>query len=651
MENKETRKQYNENYYKETTLERIRIKTRNLSLTDSLQLFKTEIAWGPIYPCICCHRTRFRTGVKEAVIDELSKQSNFKNAVDQVRISSSELYVKSKFWICHTCLSYLKNNKIPRQSSMNSLTVYDRPDFLNLKEVENVLIAPRINFIKLIKLPVSRMLGIKDKIINVPISLETIKQTVKSLPRTFEEAAIHPILLKRKKSYLSNVYQQYVRPDYIRKAIMYLLDKYPFYEGLNIDEDKIEDLIKKIEDECEEHLDAAHFEEVNDVLDPSGNEFEKEEKEEADYLENDPVKKNQTDVGISSFLIPENVEAKVTTKEKDDPTFVFAPGEGQVPRDILREKHPFVLHFPCLFPDGRGGLHDTDRKFPLTPQQFIMQRLQNINPMFVENKPFLFTAVYYVEKYQLQSSMNISYMKGKIKSDTAGKRFLKTEDGFAVFDNIPGSPRYWQKMRYDLIAKLEQLGPFQFFYTLSCADKRWDENLATILTKKYKNIKVMHILEELSQSDSILDTENEETHRENYEYSDEDENEQIQEEVDLILNTETKKTSQQKSDYFIHKKIKKKPLKSAHQCPIHNYRDGFVCKRKNLNTIPKEKKNQLLSENVFDITQNFNNRVKSFRRNILMAPNSPLQIEYYQDRTEFQARGNGHYLKHFEERC
>ena len=158
----------------------------------------------------------------------------------------------------------------------------------------------------------------------------------------------------------------------------------------------------------------------------------------------------------------------------------------------------------------------------------------------------------------------------------------------------------------------------------------------------------MHILEELSQSDSILDTENEETHRENYEYSDEDENEQIQEEVDLILNTETKKTSQQKSDYFIHKKIKKKPLKSAHQCPIHNYRDGFVCKRKNLNTIPKDKKNQLLSENVFDITRNFNNRVKSFRRNILMAPNSPLQIEYYQDRTEFQARGNGHYLKHFK---
>jgi hypothetical protein len=314
----------------------------------------------------------------------LSQQSNFENAVDEKKMLSSAFYVKSNYWICHTCLSYLKNNKIPKQSSMNSLNVYDRPEFLNLKEVENVLIAPRINFIKLIKLPVSRMLGIKDKIINVPISLDTIKQTVKLLPRTFEEASIHPILLKRKKSYLSNVYQQYVRPDYIRKSIIYLLDKYPFYEGLNFDEGKIEELIKKIKDECEEDLDTVHFEDVHDVLEDSEKELDMEENEEADYLQNNPVKKNQTDVSISSFLIPENVEATITTKEKSDKTFVFAPGEGQIPRDILKEKHPFVLHFPWLFPDGRGGLHDTDRKFPLTPQQFIMQRLQNINPMFVK---------------------------------------------------------------------------------------------------------------------------------------------------------------------------------------------------------------------------------------------------------------------------
>ena len=34
-----------------------------------------------------------------------------------------------------------------------------------------------------------------------------------------------------------------------------------------------------------------------------------------------------------------------------------------------------------------------------------------------------------------------------------------------------------------MLAKLDNLGPFQFFFTLSCADLRWDENFSTILRK------------------------------------------------------------------------------------------------------------------------------------------------------------------------
>ena len=38
-----------------------------------------------------------------------------------------------------------------------------------------------------------------------------------------------------------------------------------------------------------------------------------------------------------------------------------------------------------------------------------------------------------------------------------------------VLENAPGTPRYWQKKRHELIGKLENLGPFQLFFTLSCA--------------------------------------------------------------------------------------------------------------------------------------------------------------------------------------
>ena len=55
------------------------------------------------------------------------------------------------------------------------------------------------------------------------------------------------------------------------------------------------------------------------------------------------------------------------------------------------------------------------------------------------------------------------------------------EDPYSVLDNIRNTPRYWQKARYELLAKLENLGPFTFFFTLSCADLRWKENFSSLL--------------------------------------------------------------------------------------------------------------------------------------------------------------------------
>ena len=61
-------------------------------------------------------------------------------------------------------------------------------------------------------------------------------------------------------------------------------------------------------------------------------------------------------------------------------------------------------------------------------------------------------------------------------------------DGFAVLDNVKGTPRYWRKAKMEMIAKLENVGPFHFFYTLSCGDMRWDENFSSILKEKGYNI-------------------------------------------------------------------------------------------------------------------------------------------------------------------
>ena len=195
-----------------------------------------------------------------------------------------------------------------------------------------------------------------------------------------------------------------------------------------------------------------------------------------------------------------------------------------IPRNILKEKHPFVLLYPSLFPDGHGGLHDESRKIKLTPQEWIMQRLLNINPVFARNKPFLFSAVSFVEMHRLTSNMNVSYLRGKLNKNSDGHQFLSTEDSWTVFDNIPGSPKYWQKMRYDLIAKIEQHGPVQFFYTLSCANKRWDENIATILAKTRPDLKVLHSIDEhrysnFTKDDSVTTADNDENNSDENQHS------------------------------------------------------------------------------------------------------------------------------------
>ena len=78
------------------------------------------------------------------------------------------------------------------------------------------------------------------------------------------------------------MYQQYIRPEYIRKSVQYLKDKYPFYNGLDFDEEKMNDIMK-ILDECEEDLGNTAFEELDDSI--SVGEAENDELEEITYIE------------------------------------------------------------------------------------------------------------------------------------------------------------------------------------------------------------------------------------------------------------------------------------------------------------------------------------------------------------------------------
>ena len=58
------------------------------------------------------------------------------------------------------------------------------------------------------------------------------------------------------------------------------------------------------------------------------------------------------------------------------------------------------------------------------------------------------------------------------------------DDAWSVLDNVKNTPRYWQKTRLELLARISNLGPFTLFFTLSCADMRWSENFVSLMQGK-----------------------------------------------------------------------------------------------------------------------------------------------------------------------
>ena len=65
-----------------------------------------------------------------------------------------------------------------------------------------------------------------------------------------------------------------------------------------------------------------------------------------------------------------------------------------------------------------------------------------------------------VEADRLRANANLTGMKGKRKVGPGGT-WVQVDDPCSVFEKIPGTHKYWQSVKYEMIAKLENIGPFQ----------------------------------------------------------------------------------------------------------------------------------------------------------------------------------------------
>ena len=236
----------------------------------------------------------------------------------------------------------------------------------------------------------------------------------------------------------------------------------------------------------------------------------------------------------------------------------------------MRERDFDVKAFPRHHPTGKYGLHHP-RADKISPQQFFNQRLLNFDQRFAQDATYVFMSQQYVERANLESQIDLSVQRGIMTEGPDGTKVMSLAEAFSVFQKVPGTPKYWQSKRSDLLATISVLGPFQFFFTLSCGEMRWTEVIVSVLKKEGHDVVIIN-----------PDTPDEE----------------------VIIDNESLEVFLDKTGQTIHSLLK-------------NY--------------------------TFLITRMFNNRVKSFIKNVLLSKEKEgLKIEYYTYRVEFQMRGSAH---------
>ncbi|XP_028408493.1 uncharacterized protein LOC114531049 [Dendronephthya gigantea] len=445
-----------------------------------ISMFHTRIKEGPYYVCSVCNRLLYRKSVK---LLERKKYDSVPNSVFTIVTSFD-----GKEYICITCHSKIIKGRIPCQAVYNDMFVDEIPvELALLEKLEQILIAQRIVFEKIIVMPKGQQKKVSGAICNVPVDCD---QTCNVLPRPPEMSGIIMLKLKRKLEFRGHVYFQAVRPQQVLNALNWLKQNNPLYYNIRTDMNNISANLQNLEqdDTLAETSESADTSSV--ILQPN----ETDNMEEND----DPLNKYRraTNESCLQSVLPDYPVTIQQSGSLGNEIYDIAPGENRHPVSIMTDKKSEQLAFPVLFPKGRFGYME-ERKIKLSPVKYFNARLLHYSGRFATNSEYLFFAQFVTEQKKVADSINIALKKiqgqpvtaSQIKSDVNKLKSLVCQDQAYLFlRQIPGTPPYWQKFMYEVVAMVKQLGIPTWFMTLSCADLRWPELFQIVARTQGKDI-------------------------------------------------------------------------------------------------------------------------------------------------------------------
>ena len=128
-----------------------------------------------------------------------------------------------------------------------------------------------------------------------------------------------------------------------------------------------------------------------------------------------------------------------------------------------------------MFPKGRYG-HTAERQVTISPVKYFNARLLHCSGRFATNPEDLFFAQFIIEQKKVSDSINIALKKVDGQSGTASRlranpqrlvNLIVQDQAYLFLRQIPGTPPYWQKFMYEVVAMVKQLGIPTWFMTLS----------------------------------------------------------------------------------------------------------------------------------------------------------------------------------------
>jgi len=218
----------------------------------------------------------------------------------------------------------------------------------------------------------------------------------------------------------------------------------------------------------------------------------------------------------------------------------------------------------------------------LSPQQYHVNRLTHKNKRWCRDSTYTFSAAHQIETNQIRRNTTQAFTHGKQVTKAGGNVVFENHDAWTVLDDIKCTPRFWKKKKAELYAKLDNIGPFQWFFTLSCADKRWPATLFSVIQERDDVRKV--VTELITDEDGYTSPR-------------------------TLIHTTTD------------------------EWPVDL--DTFM-ERLDLSF------HEVIRQNVVEATRYFDFRVKAFIREVVMGGANPMAIQFYSYRVEFQARGAAH---------